>query len=116
MPTNAGELDQRVDIKRLVETRDEYGAVIPNEGLVIATVWAAIDTDGGNEHLSANQVQADTSHTIKIRYSPDVADLTTKDWLVNLRDNRIFQIVAIANPTERREILILRCAQRDVEL
>ncbi len=92
---NTGDMRHRVQIQRRLESRNEIGEVEVNFQ-TIATRWCAIEPLTAKELLAAQQVQADVSHKIKMRY---YAGLTPKDRLV--KGSRVFNIDGRMNPSEQ---------------
>lgn len=72
----------------------------------IATVWARIEPLSGKEYFAAKQINAEISVKLTLRYRKDVVS----DMRVAF-DGRIFEVLSIINPEERRESLILMCKE-----
>ena len=109
----AGPLRWRIQIQRLprpqTAPRDSYGSILEDatQWQTIATVWAAIRPLHGRELWHAQQVQADVSCEIEIRY---LRGLNPKDrfrLLSSTGKERIFNIDGIIDVDERhRRILV----------
>ncbi len=90
------------------ETPDTFGdaALSYTE---LAQAWASIESVSAKERFAAQQVKADVSHRIKIRFAASYATLTPADRIVY--GTRIFDI--ITPPMDREgmsrelEILVL---------
>lgn len=97
----AGELRHRITIQEQGETKDSFGA----DTLTwqdFATVWAAIEPLQGREYFAAQQVHAEVTTKIRIRYLPGV-----KPSMLVLFGNRKFNILAVTNSNERNRELVL---------
>jgi SPP1 family predicted phage head-tail adaptor len=100
-----GDLRYRVVLQKKEITEDELKQ--QSETWVdIATVWSAIEPLSGREYFSAGQANAEISAKITIRYRKDV----TPDTRVVFY-NRIFEVLSVINPKERRESLVLMCRE-----
>lgn len=71
-----------------------------------ATVFGSIDTMSGRELERAQQVSAEATHKVTIRYNDSV---TVQDRVIH--SNRILEIESIDNPEERNEQLFLLCKE-----
>lgn len=65
----AGLLDQRVTVQTRTESRSGSGEVTWN-WVDWRTVWASVLPLSGTKYFSAEQLQAATTHTVKVRYQP----------------------------------------------
>ena len=102
----AGELRHRVEIQRASSApQDSYGQPIPVLA-TIATVWAAIRPLTARELLAAQQVQAEVSHKITIRYT----DIKHTDKMKF--GTRLFSVVGIRNLDERKEELEITALEK----
>jgi SPP1 family predicted phage head-tail adaptor len=102
---NAGELRHRVTIELPLETPDGEGG----QSVVwtpLATVWADIRPQQARETAAAQQVQARTTHIIRIRYRADI--LPTMRVVAG---GRIFAIHGVLDDGERRRRLTLFCEE-----
>ena len=52
--------------------RNGTGEEIPAYDTLVATVWGAVEPMSGREFIQANQVQADVTMRLRIRYRADV--------------------------------------------
>jgi SPP1 family predicted phage head-tail adaptor len=75
----------------------------------IATVWACIEPLSGREYFAAKQINAEISVRITIRYLPGI-----KTDIRAVLDGRIFEVLAVINPEERRKALILMCKELSI--
>ena len=101
----ARDLDQKVTIQSLTETRDTFGGLIETWA-TFKTVWAKVEALRGREFFDAAQVQADLTHKVTIRY---LAGVTAKMRV--LLGSRVLEINAVQESTERQRWLILMCTE-----
>ena len=101
----AGQLNKRVILQaRSVSRGDSGGEVVTWTD--VDTVWAAIWPKAGREYFSSDQVQAEVSGRIRIRWRADVRP----DWRIEY-GNRHFDIKAIINVEERDRMLDLMVSE-----
>ena len=72
----------------------------------IATTWANINPISGKEYYSAETINSDLTHKIRVRYRKGI----TPDMRV-LYNGRIFYIVSVINEFERNSTLQLMCRE-----
>ncbi|MFH0914831.1 MAG: phage head closure protein [bacterium] len=101
----AGALRHRFVLKTVFETKDTFGAVVESV-LTFATVWASVKPLLGRELLLAQQMQADVTHHVRMRY---IAGVTPK--MTGFLGVREFQILSVINPEERNRELVLVCKE-----
>lgn len=94
-------LNRRVEILQFFKSRDEYGGEI-GEWKAVAKVWASIVPSSGTEHIFAQQVTAEKSVRITIRYC---------SWLTVLHriryGNKLYEIVGeLDNETAHKATII----------
>lgn len=100
-----GRLRHFVEIQETTAEKDATGS--PSEGwATIAQVWASIEPLSGREFIEAAQVEATITHTIRMRYRPDV---TTRHRI--LHDSRAFNVEVVMNPEQRNITLELMCRE-----
>lgn len=106
MTLSAGSLIHRVSIQSLTPnspSQDPGG--VPDEDWVTSfSPLAAIEPLRGRELLAAQQISSEVTGTIKIRYRADKT-VTAKNRV--LFGTRVYDIVAVINPEERNEELVL---------
>ncbi len=100
-----GPLRHRIALQAGTGTQGGYGN-IPLTFSTYATVWASVQPLSGRELLNAQQVYAETSHRIRLRY---LSTVTTKDRI--LFDSRAFEIVSMINWNELNWMLELLCKE-----
>ena len=101
----AGRLRHRVTLRRRAVARDTYGAEIFTWN-TYATIWAAIEPLQGNERTQSQQVVAEETSKVIIRF---VSGVKANDRVYF--GTRILDINAVINPAERNEYLELRCTE-----
>jgi SPP1 family predicted phage head-tail adaptor len=102
---NIGKLRKRVQLQHLVRNQDDFGEAIPSY-TPYATVWASVEPLQGRELEHAQQISAEITHRVTIRY---IAAVTSEHRVVY--GERILEIESVINPEERNEMLILMCKE-----
>lgn len=72
----------------------------------IATTWANINPISGKEYYSAETINSDLTHKIRLRYRKEI----TPDMRVIYND-RIFYIISVINEYEKNTMLQLMCRE-----
>nr|DAN00169.1 MAG TPA: Putative head tail adaptor [Caudoviricetes sp.] len=72
----------------------------------IATTWASINPISGKEYYSAETINSDLTHKIRLRYRRGI----TPDMRV-LYNGRIFYIISVINEYEKNTMLQLMCRE-----
>ncbi len=99
----AGKLKHRVQIERYTEARDTTTGELDESWNVVDTVWANVRPLLGRERFQAQQVKADITDEVSIRYYPGI---TSKDRIRH--NDRLLLIEAVFNVAEEtRETRIL---------
>jgi len=101
----AGELRHRVTIQQKSVTRNTFGEEIVT-WQDVATVWAAIEPLRGREFFESQQVNAEVTTRIRIRYRPGITPTMRVVY-----GSRIFDIQAVINVEERNRELHLMCRE-----
>lgn len=116
----AGQLRHRITLQRPVATQDEWGDPSPSWEDV-ATVAASIESISGREFFSAQQVQADVTTRITIRWrngiepAMRITHATAAQQAMSPPEFTIYDIEAILpDPTGRRSIVFM-CRNRNSE-
>jgi SPP1 family predicted phage head-tail adaptor len=100
-----GKLRHRVRLQEYVISKDSFGAEVENWSDT-ATVWASIEPLSGREYFAAQQINAEVSTKITIRYRAGV-----KPTMRILFGGRIFEILSVINTEEKNRELILMCRE-----
>lgn len=96
-------------IQQPVETEDDH-----HEQIVtwtnVASVYASIEPMTGREFFQSQELQADITHRIRIRYSADVVavDRTYRATF----DSRTFEFVSVATIQEKRAEIEIMARER----
>jgi len=91
------ELRHRITFQKSVEVPDGYkGKKITWQDLII--VWAAVEPLSGREYFYSQQIKAEVTHRIRIRYNPDI----NTEMRIKHQD-RILEIESIIDKEEKRE-------------
>lgn len=104
--TQAGNLNKKVKIMKLSQVQDGAGGY-EDKLVEIKSVWANIQPVYGREFWQAQQVQAQISHKITIRYTKDI----DRACIISL-GKRLFDIQYITNVNEENRFLELRALER----
>jgi SPP1 family predicted phage head-tail adaptor len=101
----AGKLRHRLQVQSYVEVQSASGEQA-KKWETVATVWGSVEPLNGRELFAAQQVQAEVTHTIRLRHvSLDPAQRI-------LFGTRIFNLSSIMNKEERRvELSIMAMEQ-----
>lgn len=106
MSLAAGSLVKRISIQALTANSpsQDPGGVPDEDWVTEFSPLAAIEPLRGRELLAAQQISSEVTGTIKIRYRAD-KQVTAKHRV--LYGTRVFDIVAVIDPEERHEELVL---------
>lgn len=102
-----GRYPHHVDIEVPVSTQNEIGEWVTTFRKV-ADSYASIEPLRGREYWAAAQVNAETTHEIKMR--PPSVSLTTAHEIVF--GTRRFEIEVVRNLAERNRELVILCKER----
>lgn len=102
---SVGKLRHRVTIQGLIRADDGYGG-ITETWQDVATVWAAVEPLRGTERYRAQQVQAELSHKVVMRYREGI-----KPHLRLLYNGRVLEIEAVVDVEERHRWFELLCSE-----
>jgi len=100
-----GKLRHRVTIETATESLDSYGHPDPTWTSAVV-VWASIEPLAGNELLRAQEVNAEISIRIRIRYHASVTPRARLKF-----GSRYFEILSVANLEERGREMELLCRE-----
>lgn len=105
---DAGELRHSVVIQAPVYAADANGmSLTPTSWTPVRTAMAAIYTAGGRETSMAAQIVSQVSHTVKVRWTPDVIKANYQV----IYCGRTFTVQFIENVLERNRVLLLYCLE-----
>lgn len=101
-----GQLDQRVTLKSVAETRDDAGGPLA-AATDVATVWARVMAQKGDESFRAAQQTASRTIKVLIRFRDDV----DTDWLLQWNGD-VYDIVDVDRSARRDGELWLMATMR----
>lgn len=100
-----GEMRQRITFQRPVKTADGHkGHTVAWQDIV--SVWARVEPLSGREYFYSQQIKAEVTHRVKIRYREDI----TIKMRIKHRDRNL-AIESILDKKERREELEIFCRE-----
>jgi len=99
----AGDLDQRVTIKRQTTERNDWGEVV-DVLLDLGTVWAAVEPLNGRELIAAQAAMSEVTVRVRMRYRPDV-----KPYDQVQHGAKLYQITSVIDPRSQGAELVLMC-------
>lgn len=94
MRIRAGELRDRITLQTPSESRDATGGVSKSWSAIASNIHAKLMPFTSRERVTADQVIGEATHRVFIRYSSDVAGVTSKDRV--LFGSRVFEILGPA--------------------
>ncbi|WP_078382337.1 phage head closure protein [Sutcliffiella halmapala] len=104
---NSGKLNKRITIKENNQIRNRGGGFKPSEEEVILSTWANINTLSGREFWQAQQMEAEVSHKVTIRFRSGI-----KRSQMVFYQERKFEIQYVFNRDEGNRFLELYCLER----
>jgi len=110
--TRAGALRHKVKIQTRGSTQDSYGELDPSWS-DLATRRAWIDPLRGREQFAAQQVQADVTHRIRMRWDTTIDAMTSKHRIVNANSTgQVFDIESVVNVDERNTLIEVMAVEK----
>lgn len=98
----AGNLRHRIELQFESKTQDSTGDPVSDGWTTFATRWAFVKPLTGREVVQAQQIHAETTHSITLRYMNGINEAHRV-----LYEGRDFQILSVINVEERDKELIL---------
>jgi len=105
MGLSAGALNRRITLQARSATVDTYGQQVVT-WTDWTTCWALIEPLEGREAMAARAINAETSHTVTMRY---LAGVTASMRVVY--GTRIFNVLSVIEPDMARVSLVLACSE-----
>jgi SPP1 family predicted phage head-tail adaptor len=100
-----GDLRHRITFEEEVKVPDGYkGSVITWQPVCV--VWASVEPLSSREQFYAHQIQAATTHKVKIRYREGLTEAMRV-----IHRERVLLIEGIKDVNERREVLEIACKE-----
>ncbi|MGQ3001291.1 MAG: phage head closure protein [Hydrogenophaga sp.] len=110
MDIDPGQLKRWVSFERRDQAPGAFGQPIDSWALIVA-VWASIKPLGGKEQLAAMAVQAQLSHTILVRYRPELMQpVAAAQWRI-VYAGRHFAILGVREVNDGRHWIIFDCQE-----
>lgn len=103
-----GPLRHRIALQAGSGTQGGYGN-IPLTFSTYATVWASVEPLNGRELLNAQQIHAETTVRVRLRY---LSTVTNKNRIVF--DSRTFEILSVIDNKSQKYRLELLCKEIEV--
>lgn len=100
-----GKLNRRVEILKFIKTRDAYGGV-DGDWRAVDRVWAHIEPVNGTEYFGAQQVTAETTTKIKVRFNPRLTTLHRIRY-----GDKVYEIIGIGDAKTEHQEMILNCKE-----
>ena len=108
-----GRLCRSITIQKKIGTYDSYGQEVL-EFVDIATVWANVKPVTGREKLRAGAYDSTLSHTVAVRYQPELLPETAADAWRILYGTRILEITAAQDMDDARKFILFDCTETGV--
>lgn len=105
----AGELDKRITLQRVEQSRGALGEVLPNETVSIATVWAKAEVVSNRKIRTLDQQQVVETWLFTIRPRPDIQ----VDWKVQWKGGHYTVRAVDRSATDRAVITAERENRHD---
>lgn len=106
----AGRLRHRLTFQDKAVSRDAYG----EEDIVwtdVFTVWGSVEPIMGREYLDQRQMQAETTHRIRIRYHDQIKPSMRVTYDLDSRPAVTLEIESIIEPFVRGTEMQLMCKE-----
>jgi len=100
-----GKLKTKILIEQVIETANDYGELIKTWS-TFAPAWAEIRPITGREYYAANQINAEITAEIRIRY---VAGITPKMRVNN--NSQLFDIKTVINTQNANKEIVLKVTE-----
>lgn len=106
-----GRMRQRIEVEQpSPQTRDASGGIVQNWS-TFATCWAQVEPLTAAENLTAERIDADVTHRVRVRYK-DVEGITPDMRLKMIHENdRILDINSLINLKELDETVEMMCRE-----
>ena len=102
---NSGKLRHRIKIEQAETHIDDYGEN-KQQWTELYSLWADVRNESGAERTTASKLQAEITHSIKVRYYPNI----TPDMRINW-SSRIMQIIAVLPDKTNAKFLIIKARE-----
>lgn len=102
---DASNFRHRVTFQEAQKTPDGYKGST-DQWTFIAEVWASVEPVSAGERFFSQQIKAEITHKIKIRYKSGITEA-----MRILHRERVFSIESIIDIEERQEFMEIRCIE-----
>ena len=102
---NVGSLNKRISVLKYVYTRDSYGGK-DGEWQAVLSLWANIKPKSGTEYFDNDEVKAESTVDIIIRYNPVINQMMRIGY-----KNKTYEILGIVDDNERHFTMTLNCKE-----
>lgn len=102
----AGQLKHVIDIQVALNSRDSYGASTQEWVTFLGGIRASVEPLSGKEFFAAKQVNAEITHSIKIRYRTGIKPSMRVKY-----GTRYFDIKSVVDIKEERKEMHLMCTE-----
>ncbi len=106
---SAGLKRHLLTLERRTEILDDFGEATLSY-TTLTTAYGSVEAATSRERFESQQVQAQVSHKLTIRYSPTAATLTAADRITF--GERIFDVVTPMDKDGRRRELVIMALER----
>ena len=103
---HAGQLKHKLDIETELSSQDTYGQTTQEWVVFLRGLWASVEPMSGREYFSSQQVNAEVSHRIKIRYKAGIKPKMRVKF-----GTRYFNIVSVIDIREGHREMHLMCTE-----
>lgn len=104
-------MDERITWQSFTASQDDYGQPIETWANLddTPTTWSNVQSKAAGERFlsGGEQLRADVTHTVRIRYRDDITVQMRGIW----RTSRILVIENVVDPDGRKSDLILMCRE-----
>ena len=103
-----GDMRRKLTLERIVRSGDGGGGS-SESWISVAQIWCSVETLRGDEAHREHRLSGRVSHEIGMRYRSDV-----EPEMRFFVDGRVFQILAVFDPDQRRRRLSCLCEEREL--
>ena len=101
-----GKLNRRVELLQFFEERDEYGGAVGN-WRTVRRLWASIQPVSGTEYFQNQQITAETTTLITVRYDPRINVMHRIRY-----GEKLYEIIGVSDKDTRHEETVLNCKEK----
>jgi len=101
-----GDLRHRITFQECQKTPDGHGGFDVAGWSDVVTVWAGIEPISGREYFYAQQIKAEVTHKVRIRYRTGI----TEEMRIKYGE-RILEIEAVRDLNEQHKVIEIFCRE-----